>query len=89
MNRLWKSCEYQWTIASTSQISMGKDRPLSYLLDQTGRFQATDLRDNVFALGGLCNSLKITPDYNLTVAEVFIDTAGALIKNSLKLDVLW
>jgi hypothetical protein len=68
--------------------SIGKDAPLSYLLDQTRRFRVTDLRDKVFALGGLCKSLEVTPDYNLTVAEVFLNTARTLITNGNKLDVL-
>lgn len=68
--------------------SIRKDVPLLYLLDKTRRFIATDLRDNVFALGGLCKTLEVTPDYSLTEAEVFLNTATALIKNSNSLDVL-
>ena len=52
-------------------------------------FGSSDPRDRVFAMLSLVNDkLDINPNYNRTVAEVFIDTAKACILKNRNIDII-
>jgi hypothetical protein len=72
-------------------ISWNRPRPLLDLLLDTRSYEATDKRDKIFALLGLCNTpeaLLVNPGYSASVAETYKSFAIEMIKNSKSLDIL-
>ena len=79
-------------------LSNRKTRPSLQLLLDTHRFsKSTDPRDKIYAFLGLANrnmapfraqSNALTPDYNLSVQEVYTDAARVLLTSSGKLSLL-
>lgn len=63
---------------------------LHQALDRTWRFQATDLRDNIYSLLSLCDFPvePIIPDYKKTVLQVNIDAARVFLADANFLDPL-
>ncbi|KAK5655192.1 hypothetical protein OQA88_6091 [Cercophora sp. LCS_1] len=58
------------------------------LLEATRPAQATDIRDKVIALLGLCGDISIIPDYNTSSASLFQTTATELIRVNGNLNIL-
>ena len=61
------------------------------LLSQSRCLHATDNRDHIFAMLGLLDNLRVklpAPDYNLQVADVYIQTMRSLIEHSNSLAIL-
>ncbi|KAI9868856.1 MAG: hypothetical protein M1813_004707 [Trichoglossum hirsutum] len=58
-----------------------------YLIWSTLRHQATDPRDKIFGLLGICNS-DITPDYTKSVREVYIEFGKEYIRSQQNLRLL-
>jgi hypothetical protein len=70
-----------------------KDRPrtLLGLLMDTRSYRATDPRDKIFALRGLCNTAEadlVMPDYETSVDTVFTSFAKECINQANSLDLL-
>ena len=77
-NRLWLLCTVWFDLNHYQQR-----KPLDYLLRNVSRMKATDPRDLVYALLNLASDaeqLDIVADYSITVSEVYVNTATALIK---------
>ncbi|EFW98735.1 heterokaryon incompatibility protein [Grosmannia clavigera kw1407] len=71
-----------------NQYINGEHFRLLYLLYMTLAWEATDPRDKVFAVVGLCRSEDrdaLPPDYSLNVREVYLRTARHLMTTSLNL----
>jgi hypothetical protein len=49
---------------------------------------SSEPRDNIYALLSVCKPIDIIPDYNKTVAEVFIEATRAVILQEKNLDIL-
>jgi hypothetical protein len=57
-----------------------KKIPFAEILQASGNFKASELRDHVFAVLGLCPESDLTePDYNLDLEEVYLGASGRLI----------
>lgn len=62
---------------------------LLFVLRKFSNRQASDERDKIYALLGLCNSdIPITPDYSRTITEAYRKTTIDIIQTSNTLDVL-
>ncbi|KIL88617.1 hypothetical protein FAVG1_07864 [Fusarium avenaceum] len=62
---------------------------LLFVLRKFSNRQASDERDKIYALLGLCNSdIPITPDYSRTITEAYRKTTIDIIRTSNTLDVL-
>jgi hypothetical protein len=77
------------------QVSLRfKVTPLSFLLSQCSSFEATDLKDKVYALLGLaidtdfCNRRLLWPNYLKSLPTVLEDTARHLVEGRMYFDVL-
>jgi hypothetical protein len=57
------------------------DTSVSHILYLSGEFLATDPRDKVYGLLGLpaLKSLRIKPDYSLTIEEVYTQFSNAVL----------
>ncbi|ODM20286.1 hypothetical protein SI65_03339 [Aspergillus cristatus] len=69
-----------------SQYTSSVRLELFYLLTMTLAYEATDPRDKVYALLGICRSEDrdaLVPDYRKTVRQVYIETTEHLMKESL------
>jgi hypothetical protein len=76
-------------------FQLGISRPLISVVEQYRTFNATDDRDRIYALLGLCSKsslekFKITPNYheNNTASRVFTELALKELMNSGSLDLL-
>ncbi|KAK4446497.1 heterokaryon incompatibility protein-domain-containing protein [Podospora aff. communis PSN243] len=58
------------------------------LLELTRSSQATDPRDRIIALLGLCSGIDITPDYTIPAETLFHTTTIQLIRTTQTLDAL-
>ncbi|KAH8682947.1 heterokaryon incompatibility protein-domain-containing protein [Tricladium varicosporioides] len=64
------------------RIAYGEDRSLLYLLSQTYDLQCANPRDKVYGLLGLTSDThkgEITPDYNQTCQQIYIEAAKLCI----------
>ncbi|RDL34694.1 uncharacterized protein BP5553_07822 [Venustampulla echinocandica] len=62
--------------------------PLKDMLYMFRDWNATDERDKVYGLLGLVEDIEIVPDYKKSVCDVSIDTATAIVTQSLSLDFI-
>lgn len=64
-------------------------RDMTNVLQPTRNLKATDPRDKLFALLGVCNTgLFPSPDYSKPVRDVYIDFTRALIGHDHDLSIL-
>ena len=70
----------------------GKSCPdLEQVLTMARLAKATDSKDKVYGILGLLDpdiARLITPDYDLTLEDIYIDFAAAIIKSTGRLDVI-
>jgi hypothetical protein len=72
-------------------IASAEPQPLLKALVDSRRSKATNPRDHVYALFGICSdssTLIPVPNYKLSVEQVFIDLATAMIRANGNLDII-
>ena len=88
-----KAITYPHILAHQRRTLSGKSQGYgASLMDVLARFRhthATDDRDKIYGLLGLCSdTLGIEPDYHITAREVYIDCSRRLIERDDNLDLL-
>ena len=79
-------------VRRTIEESKTKSLPFSSTLFLCHKFQSTDPRDKVFGIQGFCEQEQldatIRPNYNKSTIELYLDTAGYLLKREDPLRLL-
>jgi hypothetical protein len=83
--------DISWFIATHGDRSRRRELLLSYLLIRQGRYQASDLKDKVYALLSMAPESVaggLVVNYNLTVAQVYAMTTREIVLRERRLGVL-
>ncbi|KAJ4196347.1 hypothetical protein NW767_009468 [Fusarium falciforme] len=76
------------SVGSSDDAKLSTQRSLSHLLRLARGFQATDPRDKLYAFLGIADNPFTTPDYTLSVEDVFKNWVRGCIQRDRNLDCL-
>ncbi|KAH7239711.1 hypothetical protein NW759_008674 [Fusarium solani] len=76
------------SVGSSDDAKLSTQRSLSHLLRLARGFQATDPRDKLYAFLGIADNPFTTPDYTLSVENVFKNWVRGCIQQDRNLDCL-